>query len=100
MKPTLAELQAYLDSEFIPPTQQPDNTPTPPTHDHIHNFSDLDWQTECEPPYPSHPSLTKLYYLLTLTAQTIVANYPHNNHDILNPTHYIAWAEIPNPTLH
>lgn len=101
-RPTLAELQAYLDSDFIQPNTKPDNTSTSQPHtEFIHNFSDLAWQTEEEPPYPANPAYPKQYYLLTIFSQTIVGIYPHDTHTLDQPNpHYIAWAEIPNPTKH
>jgi len=93
------ELLAQLDADLLP-TQQP-TQPTPQHQEFIHNFSDLAWQTEEEPPYPANPSYPKPYYLLTIFAQTIVGIYPHDTHTLNQPNpHYIAWAEIPNPTQH
>ena len=92
------ELLAQLDADLLP-TQQP-TQPTPNT-EFIHNFSNLDWQTEEEPPYPANPSYPKPYYLLTIFSTTVVGYYPHDTHTLNQPNpHYIAWAEIPNPTQH
>lgn len=103
-RPTLAELQAYLDSDFIPANTQPNDGHTQPPASNepfIHHFSNLDWQTEEEPPYPSHPNSPKQYYLLTIFSTTVVGYYPHDTHTLDQPNpHYIAWAEIPNPTQH
>lgn len=87
-KQTLAELQAYLDSDYIPPANQPQPQPNQPTQPHL--FDNLNWQTECEPPIPN----TQLYHLLTVTQQVLIGYYPETHSlDQPNP-HYIAWAPL------
>jgi hypothetical protein len=93
MKPTLAELQAYLDSDYIPP-QQPAQQPQP-IQPQVHLFTDLNWQTEEEPPLPNNPAYPQLYHLLTVTQQTLIGYYPHDTHELTQPNpHYIAWAPL------
>lgn len=72
-------------------TSQATNSDTPS----IHLFTDLDWQTEEEPPYPSNPKYPQLYHLLTVTQQTLIGYYPHDTHSLDQPNpHYIAWAPL------
>jgi hypothetical protein len=60
--------------------------------EYIHNFSNIAWDSENEP-----PSTNQLYYLLTITGLLIVATYPAN-HTL--GEHYIAWAPLSDqPTL-
>jgi hypothetical protein len=94
------ELLAQLDADLVQLNNSPTTQPTP--HEpFIHNFSNLDWQTEEEPPYPANPAYPKPYYLLTIFSTTVVGYYPHDTHTLDQPNpHYIAWAEIPNPTQH
>lgn len=91
------------------PTQQlddaqPASPQQPPKQEFIHNFSDLEWQTECEPPLPNNSKHPQLYYLLTIFSQTVIGYYPHDTHTMGDPAaHYIAWAPLtasPTLTLH
>ena len=95
-KQTQAELQAYLNSPYIPPTQpDPQSTQQPDHTPHTHLFTDLNWQTECEPPLPANPNYPQLYHLLTVTQQTLIGYYPHDTHELTQPNpHYIAWAPL------
>ena len=94
-KPTLQELQAYLDSDFVPPA--PLEPTQEPTHQAVHLFTDLDWQTEVEPPYPADPAKPELFHLLTITQHTLIGYYPHDTHTLGEPdAHYVAWAPLNN----
>lgn len=67
---------------------------TPTQAEYIHNFSDLEWDTEHEP-HPTSP--TQLYHLLTITGLMVIAPYPEE-HTL--GEHYIAWAPLTSePTL-
>lgn len=69
--------------------------------DYIHNFSNIDWQSEEEPPLPHHTSKPQLYHLLTITGLLLIAYYPHDTHTL--GEHYLAWAPLTseaNLTIH
>lgn len=68
--------------------QQLNDQPTVSQPEYIHNFSNLDWHTEDEPP-STQPN--KLYHLLTIMGQTLIGTYPQ---DHTLGDHYLAWAEL------
>lgn len=70
----------------------PSTNPTTPLNEFIHNFSDIDWQMDEEPPYPNNPAYPHLYYLLTITGQLLIGYYPHNTHEL--GEHFLAWAPL------
>lgn len=72
------------------------NTSTTPTtqEEYIHNFSNIPWDMENEPPLPAHPKHPQLYHLLTITGQLLIAHYPHDTHTL--GEHYLAWAPLTN----
>ncbi len=80
------------------PTKQTNSTSQPPPTQHIHNFSDIPWDMENEPPIPEHSAHQQMFHLLTITGLLIVANYPHDTHTL--GEHYLAWAPLTSePTL-
>lgn len=77
----------------LPPSQ---SDTSPHTQD-VHLFTNLNWQTEEEPPYPNNPKYPELFHLLTITQQTLIGYYPHETHTLGAPdAHYIAWAPLSN----
>lgn len=78
----------------LPPSQSDTSFHTQDIPD-VHLFTDLNWQTEEEPPYPNNPKYPELFHLLTITQQTLIGYYPHDTHELTQPNpHYIAWAPL------
>lgn len=81
------------DAEQAATTDQP--TPTSVQQESIHLFTDIDWQSEEEPPYPIHSKRPELYNLLTVTGLALIGYYPHDTHELNRPdSHFLAWAPL------
>ena len=66
----------------------------------IHLFTDIDWQSEEEPPYPIHSKHPQLFNLLTVTGLALIGYYPHDTHKLNRPdSHFLAWAPLSDTTL-
>ena len=95
-------MQQYIDLTLTPPEHAPnDADPTGASNtaanEHIHNFSDIPWDAENEPPPHPHNQPAPLYHLLTITGLLLVAHYPPE-HTL--GEHYLAWAPLTDqPTL-
>jgi hypothetical protein len=74
------------------PTAQTPTTPNTQEADYIHNFSDIEWNSEEEPPLPIHSKHPQQYHLLTITGLLLIAYYPHDTHTL--GEHYLAWAPL------